>query len=54
MGKILSQMAIDGRTQYDISEFNIDRKALQEENPTLDLFMGSRDSAPEDLWQSKL
>ncbi|KAJ8303111.1 LOW QUALITY PROTEIN: hypothetical protein KUTeg_019507 [Tegillarca granosa] len=59
MGKILSQMAIDGRTQYDISQFNIDRQALQEENVKLDLFMGSRESAPQDLWnhasgQSKL
>jgi hypothetical protein len=29
LGKIMSEMAIDGRTQHDISMFNISREALQ-------------------------
>ncbi|KAL3852207.1 hypothetical protein ACJMK2_015879 [Sinanodonta woodiana] len=32
LGKILSEMAIDGQTQYDISHFNIDRQALTDPN----------------------
>ena len=29
LGKIMSEMAIDGRTQHDISMFNIGREALK-------------------------
>ncbi|XP_071511160.1 monomeric sarcosine oxidase-like [Diadema antillarum] len=31
-GKILSQLAIDGRTDYDISMFNMDRPAIKDPN----------------------
>ncbi|ESO94925.1 hypothetical protein LOTGIDRAFT_227305 [Lottia gigantea] len=32
LGKILSQLAIDGKTQYDISSFTMDREALTNPN----------------------
>ena len=35
IGRILSELAIDGQTDYDISSFGIDRPILQEENPAL-------------------
>ena len=35
IGRILSELAIDGQTGYDISSFGIDRPILQEENPAL-------------------
>jgi sarcosine oxidase len=39
MGKILSELAIDGRTAYNIAPFFIDRPVLLEENP-ITSFMG--------------
>ncbi len=35
IGKILSELALDGRTDYDIAPFDIDRPILQEENPAI-------------------
>ena len=35
IGRILSELAIDGRTGYDIGPFHIDRPILLEENPAL-------------------
>lgn len=35
IGKILSELALDGRTDYDISPFHIDRPILLEEDPAL-------------------
>lgn len=35
IGKILSELALDGRTDYDIAPFHIDRPILLEENPAL-------------------
>jgi sarcosine oxidase len=35
IGKILSELALDGRTSYDIAPFHIDRPILLEENPPL-------------------
>lgn len=35
IGKILSELALDGRTDHDISPFHIDRPILLEENPAL-------------------
>ncbi|XP_076441654.1 monomeric sarcosine oxidase-like [Babylonia areolata] len=32
LGKILSEMAVDGRTQYNISEFSMDRPAISDPN----------------------
>jgi len=33
IGKIMSELALDGRTAYDISPFHVDRPILLEENP---------------------
>ena len=35
IGRILSELAIDGRTPHDISEFRLDRPILQMENPPI-------------------
>ncbi len=35
IGKILSELALDGRTDYDVSPFHIDRPILLEEDPVL-------------------
>jgi sarcosine oxidase len=35
IGKVLSELALDGRTGYDISPFHIDRPILLEEDPVL-------------------
>ena len=35
IGKILSELALDGRTTHDIAPFHIDRPILMEENPPL-------------------
>lgn len=43
LGKILSEMAIDGHTQYDISPFTLDREALQDPNFKPVFFMGTGD-----------
>ncbi|KAK7104534.1 monomeric sarcosine oxidase-like [Littorina saxatilis] len=40
LGKILSEMAVDGRTQYDISQFNIDRPAVTDPNFKPTFYMG--------------
>ncbi|XP_046563101.1 monomeric sarcosine oxidase-like [Haliotis rubra] len=42
LGKILSELAVDGRTQYDISQFNITRDAIQDPTfkPTFSLWSG--------------
>ena len=32
MGRILSEMAIDGKSSYDISEFKINRPAVTDPN----------------------
>ncbi len=34
IGKIASELALDGRTAYDINPFHVDRPVLLEENPT--------------------
>ncbi|XP_046563083.1 monomeric sarcosine oxidase-like [Haliotis rubra] len=41
LGKILSELAVDGRTQYDISQFNITRDAIQDPTFKPTFFMGS-------------
>ena len=41
LGKILSEMAIDGKTNYDISPFTLDREALKDPNTKPVFFMGS-------------
>ncbi|XP_053376207.1 monomeric sarcosine oxidase-like [Mercenaria mercenaria] len=46
LGKILSEMAIDGNTQYDISPFTLDREALKDPNYTPVFFMGTRNKLP--------
>ncbi len=33
IGKIMSELALDGQTSYDISPFHVDRPILLEENP---------------------
>jgi len=33
VGKILAELAIDGRTRHDLTAFRIDRAILQLENP---------------------
>jgi len=35
VGRILSELAIDGRTPHDLSEFRLDRPILQMENPPI-------------------
>ena len=35
IGKILSELALDGRTQYDVAPFHIDRPILLEEEPAV-------------------
>jgi sarcosine oxidase len=35
IGRILSELAIDGRTPHDLSEFRLDRPILQMENPPI-------------------
>lgn len=35
IGKILSELALDGRTDYEIASFHIDRPILHEENPAV-------------------
>lgn len=46
LGRILSEMAIDGETRYDISKFNIDRPALTEPGWKPQLFMGTGGKVP--------
>lgn len=46
MGKILSEMAIDGKSKYDISKFNLDREALTNPNWNPVLFMGTGGKVP--------
>ncbi|XP_046361732.2 monomeric sarcosine oxidase-like [Haliotis rufescens] len=41
LGKILSELAVDGRTQYDISQFNITRDAIQDSTFKPTFFMGA-------------
>ncbi|XP_067651411.1 monomeric sarcosine oxidase-like [Haliotis asinina] len=41
LGKILSELAVDGRTQYDISQFNITRDAIQDPTFKPTFFMGT-------------
>lgn len=41
LGKILSEMAIDGRTKYDISKFNLDREALTNPDYVPTFYMGT-------------
>ena len=40
LGKILSEMAIDGRTQYDIAAFTMDRDAIKDPNFKTTIFEG--------------
>ncbi|XP_048254853.1 monomeric sarcosine oxidase-like isoform X2 [Haliotis rufescens] len=40
LGKVLSDLAVDGRTQYDISQFNITRDAIQDPTFKLTFFLG--------------
>ncbi len=51
MGKILSEMAIDGKSQYDISGFSMNRKAIQDPNSTPDFHITHQ---PADANKSKL
>ena len=46
LGRILSEMAIDGETRYDISKFNIDRQALTDPNWKAQPFMGTGGKVP--------
>lgn len=46
VGKILSQLAIDGKTQYDISKFNLDREALTNPDWKPALYMGTGGKVP--------
>ncbi|XP_069112883.1 monomeric sarcosine oxidase-like isoform X2 [Argopecten irradians] len=46
VGKILTEMAVDGKTQYDISRFNLDREALTNPNWNPVLFMGTGGKVP--------
>ncbi|VDI42237.1 Hypothetical predicted protein [Mytilus galloprovincialis] len=46
LGKILSEMAIDGKTKYDISKFNIDREAITNPDWTPTLYMGTGGKVP--------
>ncbi|XP_076111610.1 monomeric sarcosine oxidase-like [Mytilus galloprovincialis] len=46
LGKILSEMAIDGKTMYDISQFNIDREAITNPDWTPTLYMGTGGKVP--------
>lgn len=41
LGKILSEMAVDGRTQYDVTPFTMDREALKDPNYKPVFFMGT-------------
>jgi len=41
LGKILSEMATDGRTNYDIDPFKMDRNALNDPNFKPVFFMGT-------------
>jgi len=54
MGKIISEMAIDGRTKYDLSMFNIDREALTNPDWKTERFMRSSKSKSTDSQNSKL
>ena len=40
MGKILSEMAVDGKSSYDISEFKINRPAITDPNFESQLVIG--------------
>ena len=40
MGKILSEMAVDGKSSYDISEFKINRPAITDPNFASQLVIG--------------
>ncbi|KAK3086210.1 hypothetical protein FSP39_015259 [Pinctada imbricata] len=46
LGRILSEIAIDGRTKYDVSKFNIDREAITNPDWTPTLFMGTGGKVP--------
>jgi sarcosine oxidase len=39
IGKILSELAVDGHTQYDISPFAVDRPALQSLQPATNFLL---------------
>nr|KAG5692520.1 hypothetical protein BaRGS_018725 [Batillaria attramentaria] len=44
LGKILSELAADGRTRYDISQFNMDRPAITDPNFKPVFYMGTAQS----------
>ncbi|XP_060579149.1 monomeric sarcosine oxidase-like [Ruditapes philippinarum] len=46
LGKILGEMAIDGKTQYDISPFTLDREALKDPDYKPVFFMGTGNKLP--------
>lgn len=48
LGKILSEMAIDGRTQYDIAAFTMDRDAISNPNYKTTIFEGGSLSGGKD------
>ncbi|XP_045189446.1 monomeric sarcosine oxidase-like [Mercenaria mercenaria] len=54
LGKILSEMAIDGRTQYDIAPFTMDREALTNPDYKTTIFEGGSLSGGKDTSKSKL
>ncbi|XP_076442769.1 monomeric sarcosine oxidase-like [Babylonia areolata] len=45
LGKILSELAVEGRTQYNISEFSMDRPALTDPNFQPVFYMGKKHSS---------
>lgn len=49
LGKIMSEMAVYGRTQYDISEFNLDRPALTDPSFRPVFYMGLQQGTPSKL-----
>ena len=50
LGKILSEMAVDGKTQYDISQFKRDREALTDPNFVPNFHLGPRLVTESKLW----
>lgn len=46
LGRILSEMAIDGKTNYDISPFTLDREALKDPDYKPVFFMGAGQNFP--------
>uniref|UniRef100_A0A194ANL0 Putative peroxisomal sarcosine oxidase-like protein n=1 Tax=Pinctada fucata TaxID=50426 RepID=A0A194ANL0_PINFU len=54
LGKILSEMAVDGKTQYDVSNFNIDRPAITQPGWTPEMYSETGGKVPVGAPTSKL